>query len=199
MKTIIYNNNFMETNTYVLEDDEKSYIIDPCVKYSDLPKRIKDKLKGVFITHGHFDHFMELESYKNKELSFYMHKRCLEKIKNSFKNCSFMGFERLEVNLENEKIIFLKENDIIDGIKVYEFFGHTDCSLGYEINGNIYCGDSVFKGSIGRCDLYSASNSEMKKTIEKFKSFKDDFALFPGHGDATMLSEEKKNNVYFGE
>ena len=53
--------------------------------------------------------------------------------------------------------------------------------------------------SIGRCDLYSASNSEMKKTIEKFKSFKDDYALFPGHGDATMLSEEKKNNVYFGE
>ena len=110
-----------------------------------------------------------------------------------------MGFERLEVNLENEKIIFLKENDIIDGIKVYEFFGHTDCSLGYEINGNIYCGDSVFKGSIGRCDLYSASNSEMRKTIQKFIDFKDDYTLFPGHGEATLLSEEKKNNIYFGE
>lgn len=199
MKTIIYNNNFMQTNTYVLENDEVSYIIDPCVKYNDLPKRIKDKLKGVFITHGHFDHFMELESYKNKSLTFYMHKKCYDKITNSFKNCSFMGFDRIEVHLDNEKILFLKENDFVDEIKVHEFFGHTDCSLGYEIDGYIYCGDTVFKGSIGRCDLYSASNSEMKKTIEKFKSFKIDYTLFPGHGDATMLSEEKKNNIYFGE
>ena len=39
----------------------------------------------------------------------------------------------------------------------------------------------------------------IKKTIKKFIDFKDDYTLFPGHGEATLLSEEKKNNIYFGE
>ena len=104
----------METNCYLLEFDGSALVIDPTKSFDLLPKGVKQKIKGVFITHGHFDHFEALESYKNKNITFYMHKKCFEKVSNSLKNCSYMGYKKLEVNLKEEKVVFLKENDIIN-------------------------------------------------------------------------------------
>lgn len=201
MKKIIFNDNYMETNCYLLEFDGSALVIDPTKSFDLLPKGVKQKIKGVFITHGHFDHFEALESYKNKNITFYMHKKCFEKVSNSLKNCSYMGYKKLEVNLKEEKVVFLKENDIINDfekeIKVIELFGHTDCSLGFIIDYDIFCGDAIFLGSIGRTDLYSGNFNEMKKTTKKVKQIKENYTIYPGHGDITTLDNEKKNNYYF--
>ena len=47
-------------NMYIVSEDENYIVIDPCVSSSnkDVEKYIKDKnLLGIFITHGHYDHF----------------------------------------------------------------------------------------------------------------------------------------------
>ena len=82
-------------------------------------------------------------------------------------------------------------------IKVIELFGHTDCSLGFIIDYDIFCGDAIFLGSIGRTDLYSGNFNEMKKTTKKVKQIKENYTIYPGHGDITTLDNEKKNNYYF--
>ncbi len=49
MRVVIYNNNPMETNCYVLETDDVAIVIDPCYSYDLLPNKIKDKLQNLFL------------------------------------------------------------------------------------------------------------------------------------------------------
>ena len=60
----------------------------------------------------------------------------------------------------------------------------------------MFSGDTLFKDSIGRTDLFSGSMGEMNKTLKRIKSINDDYLIFPGHNDVTLLSIEKMNNVY---
>ena len=58
-------------------------------------------------------------------------------------------------------------------------------------------GDFIFKGSIGRTDLYTGKSVIMKLSLEKFKSLKlGDFCIMPGHDKTTNFVDEIKNNPY---
>lgn len=158
------------TNCYLLEKEGKVIIVDPGADAF----QIKDKLHGkevvaIFITHAHFDHIGALE-----ELSFY-----------------------------SAPIFDFQKGEGFYHIGPFSFFiintkGHSDDSITFyfEKEKMMFCGDFIFKNSIGRCDLGSGDISEMRKSIEKIKTYPN-VTLFPGHGDKTTLDEEKKTNPYF--
>ena len=196
MKIKVLNDNIFQTNTYILKFDEVSFIIDPTINYNKLDANIKKKLQNVLLTHGHYDHFSEIESYKNHNLNFYMHKKGYEKLNNYLKNCSYLFGVNKEINLDDENVIFVKEGDMIGDIHVYEFFGHTNCSIAFAINDDLFSGDFLFKNSIGRTDLYSGNIDMMKKSIDKIKKFSENFTIYPGHDEITTLDDERKNNLY---
>ena len=60
----------------------------------------------------------------------------------------------------------------------------------------MFCGDFIFKESIGRCDLPGGSESEMEDSIKKILEYPDDITLYPGHNEITTLGYEKENNQY---
>lgn len=188
------------TNTYIVSSSTESIIIDPTISFLNLSKEIQDSLKMVFLTHGHYDHFTEIESYKGKGLSFYMHEKAYEKLQDDYKNFSYALYKPIRVSLDNEKVVFVSEgntiNTSIGDIKIVELPGHTDCSIGIIIDSNIFLGDCIFKEGIGRCDLYSGDINLMKKTIERVKTFPD-LNVYPGHGPSTSISYILKNNYYF--
>ena len=63
----------------------------------------------------------------------------------------------------------------------------------------MFVGDFLFKESIGRCDLPTGDEQEMKKSLKKILEYPDDIILYSGHGEDSVLGEEKKNNPYFAE
>ena len=60
-----------------------------------------------------------------------------------------------------------------------------------EINGVIFSGDFLFRGSIGRWDFPYSDKNEMINSLEKCKKLDGDFTLLPGHGEETTLQAEK--------
>ena len=60
----------------------------------------------------------------------------------------------------------------------------------------MFVGDFIFKEDIGRCDLPTGNSNEMYNSIIKIKAY-DDATIYPGHGEVTTLSYERKNNPYF--
>lgn|SRR5574344_2421050 len=57
----------------------------------------------------------------------------------------------------------------------------------------MFCGDFIFKKAIGRFDLPGGNIDDMIKSLKNISKYPDDIILYPGHGDATTLKNEKLN------
>jgi glyoxylase-like metal-dependent hydrolase (beta-lactamase superfamily II) len=63
----------------------------------------------------------------------------------------------------------------------------------------VFAGDTLFQGSIGRFDLPGADGPTLLRSIrEQLLSLPDDFVVYPGHGGATTIGEERVYNPYVG-
>ena len=64
----------------------------------------------------------------------------------------------------------------------------------------VFAGDTLFQGSIGRYDLPGADGPTLLCSIrEQLLSLPDDYVVYPGHGGATTIGEERMYNPYVGE
>ena len=79
--------------------------------------------------------------------------------------------------------------------------GHTRGSTLFNVdNTYLISGDVLFAGSIGRTDLPTGSESEMKSTlIEKIVTLPEELIVLPGHGPQTTIGRELKRNPYLQE
>jgi hydroxyacylglutathione hydrolase len=60
----------------------------------------------------------------------------------------------------------------------------------------VFTGDTLFAGSIGRTDFPESSGWDMNSSLKKLASLLDDFVVYPGHGPTTTIGEEKKSNPF---
>ena len=73
--------------------------------------------------------------------------------------------------------------------------GHTSDSKSFyfPLLNVVFVGDFIFRGTIGRMDL-GGNEYEMKQSLKMFlKRFSYDVSLYPGHGESTILGNERKN------
>ena len=99
--------------------------------------------------------------------------------------------------------ILIKETDTItlNGsiIKPLLTPGHTPGEMCYYLEDENFCitGDVLFKGSIGRTDLWGSDTSAILNSIKtKLLTLDDSVTIYPGHGDKSTIAEEKKTNPF---
>lgn len=192
----------LETNCYLIMDQttKASAIIDPGGISSDLDNKLKeigkDSVKYILLTHGHFDHIRKANRYRKltgaqimigiKESEF---------TKNRDLNLCSINMPPFEANR------LLKDGDIINlgqiEIRVVSTPGHTIGGVCYVVENYIFSGDTIMKHSIGRSDLKTGNFNQLKESIKKIAAMKDNYKIYPGHGDSTSLQDEKENNIYF--
>ena len=169
IKTVVVGD--LETNCYILENDNECLIIDPGADREKIDNEIVKELVGVILTHSHFDH--------NGEVSYF---------------CEKYGAPLYDYNNLNpgKNKISSFEFDVIYTP------GHTKDSITiyFEKQKIMFVGDFIFYRTIGRTDLSGGNYEEMKQSIKKIKEYKD-VILYPGHGIMTKLEEEKIYNIYF--
>ena len=52
---------------------------------------------------------------------------------------------------------------------------------------------------MGRTDLYGGSYEGLLASLKKLAGLAGDYTVYPGHGDATTLEQERKHNPYIAE
>ncbi len=209
IKIKVFQFNPIQVNTFVLYDDSKEcVIIDPgCYgkdEEDELAKFIEQEhLKPVKLlnTHAHTDHILGNNFVINKyKLQPETHSGSEYLLKNAKSWGAMLGF-----NIENSKISskYLNDGDIIkfgDSELIVAFTpGHADGSICFinKAEKFVISGDVLFAGSIGRTDLPSGSFELLEKSIkEKLYTLDDDYSVYPGHGPATTIGEEKRHNPY---
>ena len=164
----------LDENCYILKKDGKCLLIDPGSDSDKIKKSMGDnKLVGILVTHSHFDHVGSLRDFLKSNRKLMVYKKS---------NLS---------DLEEKEIEPFK-------FKCYYTPGHSSDSLSFyfaEVN-TLFVGDFIFKNTIGRTDLPTGSETDMKKSLAKLEEFNNDTKIYSGHGDLTTLEEERKNNPY---
>lgn len=198
-------------NTYILskEGSDNAYMFDSCGN-TELIFKYLDKnnlrLKGIFLTHGHFDHIAYLEEMKEKTgAPVYIYESEDAFLSNPHLNLSDLDGADEDPTGEMFKLknadIKLKDGEIIKtddfDIRVIHTPGHTSGSVCYLAENALFSGDTLFKNSVGRADFPTGNAAEEIKSIkEKLMTLNGDIKVYPGHGFSTTIEEERKENPY---
>ena len=181
------------TNCYILKGERGDLVIDPGEGSFDWVMQNTGKIAAVLNTHGHFDHVYDDAKLQRAGAKIYIHE-----------DDAFMlradPFETMPEPIEADVLIKGQEQSLeIAGfnVKFSLFAGHTPGSCMIEVDGVIFSGDVIFKGSIGRWDFPFSSGEQMRESLHKILQIEGDFTLYPGHGPNTSLAAERQNLKYF--
>ncbi|MBQ9358563.1 MAG: MBL fold metallo-hydrolase [Abditibacteriota bacterium] len=196
-----------ETNTYVLQnpDTGEAALVDPCCDFEYVTdivdRKLKADVRAILITHGHFDHNFGAGFFEDRyRVPVYMNHRDIELVELLKPKALMWGFSESDFR-QPSRYTDLHDGDRLtllgEEIRVLEAPGHSRGSLVYVTSAGAFCGDVIFRCSVGRYDFEGGSREELLSSINtKIMALPDDTALFPGHGPATTVGFERQNNPY---
>ena len=186
-------------NCYLLWKDDHVLIVDPGSRNPKIKERIMQEhaiIDGIYLTHGHFDHIQGVDVLVEAfQVPVYINALETSFLKDPRSNVSYGANE---VKLQTEAIGLQPGVQSI-GVFSFELIDAPGHSIGSSImllENYMICGDVLFKGSIGRCDLLTGSNTQMRQTLQMIKRLDPSYIVLPGHGEPTTLLDELKTNPY---
>ncbi len=205
MKVITAEIGLLRTNCYLVIDEEsrEAFLIDPADRADELARLIEKedvRLKGILITHGHFDHVYAVTELAAKyHVPIYCGEQEAELLANPILNES-AAFRR-EVSVAADRL--LKDGQKLQLGKT-EFTviatpGHTVGGVCYyaEKEQAVFSGDTLFFESVGRSDFHTGNERTLMRSIkEQLYVLPDEVIVYPGHGPKTSIGYEKENNPY---
>jgi glyoxylase-like metal-dependent hydrolase (beta-lactamase superfamily II) len=209
MQIKIFECNPVCVNTYLLYDETKEAVLIDCGAFTaEEENRIKQyisinglKLKHLLNTHLHFDHLLGnrfiYETYGLKP----KYHQSEETMPGSRKQTVIFG---IKVNYEPVNADrFVSEGDEIrfgnTVLKALLTPGHSPGSISYYCQSDrcVFTGDALFRHDIGRTDLWGGNEETLVNAIQtQLLTLPDDTKIYPGHGPASTVEEEKKHNPY---
>ncbi len=194
------------SNCYIVgsESSRKAMIIDPGAEARRILKAVNDLRLTVLLivaTHVHVDHVGALAPVKEATgAKFALHRAEAKADLGVFSRmlASMMGgsFSSLP-----EPDWLLKDGDKInvDGLQftVIHTPGHSLGGISLYGNGVLFSGDTLFNYGIGRTDFPGCSYDQIMDSIQnKLMTLPDETVVYPGHGPATTVGEERKGNPF---
>lgn len=193
-----------QMNAYIIADEKSAEcaLVDPADDIQSILQYVQENkliAKAMLVTHGHLDHIRFISQIQRQlQVPLYMGQKDLPLLE------SLAGQGRmfnLDVADPPKVDIFLDETQTLKiGNQEVRFLhtpGHSPGSYSFLINGNLFAGDVLFKDSIGRTDLYGGDYTVLMRSIsDKFLTLPDETTVYPGHGPATTIGREKRNNPF---
>ncbi|MDR0338991.1 MAG: MBL fold metallo-hydrolase [Desulfovibrio sp.] len=195
----------LDTNCYVAHSDEEAVVIDP----GGSPEKVTaylDKhrltLTRILLSHLHFDH-----TYGVAALAGATGAPVLASPKDGF----LLEGEGGKGGMWGLPLVEAYTYDPLTPGR-YDFLGlpwdvlatpgHTPGGLSFFLPAarSLFSGDALFRRSIGRTDFPGSDHEQLIASIKNVLfALPDDTVVYPGHGDATSIGDEKRNNPYVSD
>ena len=196
---------FIATNCYIAgsEVTGRCLVIDPGADSKSILKVLENNRLSVamiVITHSHFDHTgaaAGLKAATGAKLA----------VGRGPAKQSPGAFVKLAAAVTGgsasvpEPDLYLADGDSIDiddlHFQVLFTPGHSPDEISLYGHGMLFSGDTLFNGGIGRTDFPGCSYEQLEASIKaKLYTLPDDTVVYPGHGPATTIGNEKRGNPF---
>lgn len=196
----------LQNNCYLVTDEAsgRSALVD-CTEYSD---KMKDfigdaKLDYILLTHGHFDHIGGVKELAARYgIPVYGSRDELPLFTDLRRNQAVYVHGTPErYHVEPDHLVEDGDEITLDEltIRVLATPGHTPGGVCYLCGGLLFSGDTLFAGSIGRCDLLGGDYETLLHSLSRLDQLEGEYQVLPGHGHDSTLTYEKAANPYFEE
>lgn len=194
----------IDANNYLLIDENSNdaILIDcssPDDEYIQEVKELGVNLKMILLTHGHFDHILGCNNFKQAfNCDIYVGEEDIEQIKYAPEMTMILGGIRIPDVISVNKTV--KDGDTFKvgniELKAIHTSGHTKGGMCYVSNdGKLFSGDTMFHGSVGRTDFLGGDFEAIKHSVKDILfELPEETTVYTGHGAKTTIKFEKKFN-----
>lgn len=192
-------------NCYAVSLNDGIFLIDPGEYAPELERFLIENgqmVKYILLTHCHFDHigYLDEASLLCPECKIVISKEEESALNDPHINLSAMfGRE----NITKKADLTVSDGSVLSfegkEIKVISTPGHTEGSVCYLFEDNLFSGDTLFKESYGRTDLPTGDAHKLISSLKKLSLLDEDIVVYPGHGESSTIRYEKRYNPVMRE
>lgn len=159
------------------------------------------RLEGVLLTHAHLDHVEGVaEIVRRTGAPVYLHPDDHALYHAAADQAAMFGM-RVEPPPPVDRVLVPGQTLELAGCSFEVRFtpGHSPGHVIFYVEeaGVAFVGDVVFQGSIGRSDLPGGDLEQLMHSIrEQVLTLPDETVLYPGHGPATTVAQERVGNPF---
>lgn len=187
----------LESNVFVVTEKGEALIIDAGARLEEVEKAVmKNRVVGILLTHGHYDHCFYVLQYARKfNCPVITEEHGIKTMSDPKLNYS----ESISIKADSHFVKISRDEDINLGHFVIHAFmtpGHSPCGVSYLIGSDFFAGDTVFYRGIGRTDLAQSDEKEMLESLKKIMGIKFK-TLHSGHSlDSTWEGQQRNLGAY---
>jgi len=194
-----------QENCYIVASPKTKEAI--AIDAGDDPERILDlakdmgvRVKLIATSHAHHDHIWAVQGVREKTAArFLLHASDVPLLdQGAVMRAQMMGHAEEPAPQPDG---FVADGDSISvaglELKVIHTPGHSPGSVSYYVNGLLFSGDTLFRGSIGRTDTQGGSYEQiMHGIVTKLLALPDETIVLPGHQLETTIRQERFTNPF---
>jgi hydroxyacylglutathione hydrolase len=189
------------------ERTRDAMLIDPGDEADELLAAVRDldvEVQGILLTHAHIDHITGVARVKDAfDVPVYLHRDDLFLYEAVVQQGEMFGFK---VRPQPPIDVYYDLSPIAFGdyeVRVHHTPGHCPGGVCLQIartgeqGGELFVGDTLFAGAIGRTDLPGGDYAVLMRSITQVLfPLGDNRIVHPGHGPDTTIGRERATNPF---